>query len=374
MTYCRVTIYMDTRGCVYKKDFEALHLFSPLVRTYVSDLITQGLVQEGDHYNATIVPRYESQLIANPIVQIDQVRANEPRPWLTLDDGARPDDPLTFFTLELRFKESGLIYTRDFQILSLDYFWQNLQAALLRMHVLADGDRYQPRIYVRHDDLADFSREEVHMLQDENDDPLIELIAVEDPETDFTTRSLSDFDIIRVEKNEGLTAVDLDEQNDLHIVIRADTLDALQQIARAQADIEQGGVLVGQAYRCGEGGYLVDITDYIVAEGASASQVELRYTFESWQQQSAQLRARFPGKQIVGWYHTHLITMEVQSSEASYSTGLFFSADDLFVHRQFFSDRWYVAMVLTQQGHTAFFRWFGDEIGASRRYHVYQPV
>jgi len=94
-------------------------------------------------------------------------------------------------------------------------------------------------------------------------------------------------------------------------------------------------------------------------------------------QQNTRLREQYPGKQIVGWYHTHLVQIALSSEEAPdqfQATELFFSPEDRFMHRRFFSDPWYVAMVLGPQGNTAFFRWFGDRISANRCYHVIPPT
>jgi hypothetical protein len=137
-------------------------------------------------------------------------------------------------------------------------------------------------------------------------------------------------------------------------------------------------MLVGYIYTDAAGpGYLVQITDYIPAEGALSHIAELRYTFESWQRRTTLLKERFPGKRIVGWYHTHLVQMEFytdDSRQATFATSLFFSRDDIFMHRQFFREKWYVAMVLDPQGNAAFFQWTGDQIQLGRRFYVIEPA
>lgn len=46
------------------------------------------------------------------------------------------------------------------------------------------------------------------------------------------------------------------------------------------------------------------------------------------------LEARFPGKQLIGWYHTHP------------RMGVFLSGYDVWLHEHFFSERWQVALVI----------------------------
>ncbi len=385
MKYCRIAIDHTARGCVYKKDFDPQHVFGPLVRAFGGEMVRQKLIEEGDHYTAIIFPRYEETLVTTPTVEIDATRAQASRPaWLNIEfQGGQPatSQPITFFTMELRFRESGLIYRQDLPITTLDYFWQNIQAALLKMHVLEDGDRYMPRLTVRDDDEADFSREEIQVSAPEGDSPLIELVEIENVAPDLPLKSPADFDVIEIKEVTlvspvELTQLDTERQDDVLIFIAQHTFETLQAIARQDVGIEQGGVLVGQIYRSGNARYLVEITGHIVAEGASANATELRYNFDSWLHQSEYLKEHFPGNQIVGWYHTHIVTIAIQPDENApeiQTTELFFSDHDRFMHRRFFGEPWYVAMVLGPQGNTAFFRWFGDKISSNRRFYVFRP-
>ena len=383
MKYCRVSIDHTARGCVYKKDFDPQHVFGPLVHAFASEMIRQGLIREGARYTAIIVPRYEDTLAAAPTVQIDAALAQEPRPaWLNVEFQNEPEptgQPITFFSLELRFHESGVIYRQDLQITTLDYFWQNIQTALLNMHVLEDGDLVVPHLAVRDDDEADFSREDIHAPDD--DFPLIELVEIGSAAPDLPLKSPADFDVIEVQEVTLVSPVELThpdtaQQDDVQVFIAQSTFETLQAIARQDVPIEQGGVLVGQVYRSANAHYLVEITGHIVAEGASASAAELRYNFDLWLHQSGYLKEHFPGQRIVGWYHTHLVTIDIQPDEDTaepQTTALFFSDHDRFMHRRFFSEPWYVAMVLGSQGNAAFFRWFGDKISSNSRFYVSRP-
>jgi proteasome lid subunit RPN8/RPN11 len=382
MKYCRVSIDHTARGCVYKKDFDPQHVFGPLVRALVSEMVRQELIREGTLYTAIIVPRYDDTLAAAPTLQIDAALAQEARPaWLNVEFRDEPEStgqPITFFTIELRFHEVGVIYRQDMQITTLDYFWKNIQTALVNMHVLEDGDLVVPHLAVRDDDEADFSREDVHAPED--DSPLIELVEGDSAAPDLPRKSPADFDVIAVQEVTLVSPVEFTQpdtahQDDVQVFIAQGTFETLQAIARQDVPIEQGGVLVGQVYRSASG-YLVEITGHIVAEGANANAAELHYNFDSWLHQSSYLKEHFPGQRIVGWYHTHLVTVTIQPDEEAaepQTTALFFSDHDRFMHRRFFSDPWYVALVLGPQGNAAFFRWFGDKISCNSRFYVFKP-
>jgi proteasome lid subunit RPN8/RPN11 len=383
MKYCRVSIDHTTRGGVYKKDFDPQHVFGPLVRAFAAEMIRQKMIREGEHYTAIIIPRYEDTLVSNPIMTIDSARAQEARAtWIDVEfqDGQNAiSQPITFFTMELRFRESGVIYRQDLQISTLDYFWQNIQTALLKMHVLEDGDLYIPRIAVHDDDDADFSQEEIHVRQGEV--PLIELVETDSAAPAMPLKSPTDFDVIEIQEVElvspaELTELDTERQDDVQVFIAQHTFETLQAVARQDVQVEQGGVLVGRVYRSASAQYLIEITGHIVAEGASANAAELHYNYDSWLHQNEYLKEHFPGQRIVGWYHTHLVTIAIQPDENTpelQTTELFFSDHDRFMHRRFFSEPWYVAMVLGPQGNTAFFRWFGDKISSNRRFYVFKP-
>lgn len=388
MQYCRVRIETTTRGQVYKKDFEAINVFGPLVQLFVSALVSEGAVQEGEHYRSLIHPHYDGTPDENPTIAIDREKAQQDYPaWLNLicaGSNAQPDTPLKYFTLELRFQESGIIYTHELSVLNLSYFWSNLQGALLKMNVLQNGDLYYPRLYLRDDDDANFTQEEASVITTADDEPLlVEVVEADDNGPTFPAIDRDVFEVLETEEVELISvsspqrATSNAGQDQVQIYITQDTYAALQAIARTDVQIEQGGMLVGHIYRDQDHAdrFVIVITDHIVAEGTTANLVELRYTFESWLRGSAQVKERFPGKRIVGWYHTHLIKMAVRSGDSGEvaSTDLFFSQDDRFMHRQFFNDAWYVAMVLGQQGNAVFFRWFGDAISANRQFFVIPP-
>lgn len=112
---------------------------------------------------------------------------------------------------------------------------------------------------------------------------------------------------------------------------------------------EVAGVLVGpHPEKQPDGRYVVHITDYIVAKHTRMQGASVTYTPESWRYVSDVMMARYPEEEavIVGWYHTHP------------GFGIFLSNMDLFIHHNFFTQKWHLALVLDPVGkRSGFFSW-----------------
>ena len=386
MKYLRAIITSDTQKPIYKKDFEVHKVFDIFVRSVVSNMVTTGAIFEREHYSALIIPRY-GQYRQMPQTSVTRTIDQQRPVWLSLEleEASQPDTPIDFFTLELFVLEQSLSYRANFQLKVIDYFWRNIEQALVQLGVLGYKENIQRNLYVRDDDEADFEHgEEVYSWQ-QDADVVVELMEPSERlDALFPPKSLTDFRIQEVKRMlhgkllpdtpEKRDAAD-DRNADIHILITRSALESVQLIARSGTRVEQGGILVGNIYEdTSNSGYLVEITDHIAAEGALANEVELRYTFESWQRQTVLLKERFPEKRIVGWYHTHLDlvrkTFYDETRQHQYTTPLFFSQDDIFTHRQFFREQWYVAMVLDPQGNLIFFQWIDNEIGAASKFYI----
>jgi len=105
--------------------------------------------------------------------------------------------------------------------------------------------------------------------------------------------------------------------------------------AASDMEAETGGILVGQ--------WCADIdTDeqFIVVENALPARytrqgsVFLTFTQDSIVDIHEKIEKRYPGKQIVGWYHTHP------------KMGIFLSHYDTWLHNNFFPEQWQVALVI----------------------------
>jgi proteasome lid subunit RPN8/RPN11 len=114
-------------------------------------------------------------------------------------------------------------------------------------------------------------------------------------------------------------------------------------------DREVAGVLIGpQPEKQPDGRYVVHIVDTIIAKHTRMHGASVTYTPESWRYVNDKLAERYPDESavIVGWYHTHP------------GFGIFLSGMDLFIHQNFFTQKWHVALVLDPQARrSGFFCW-----------------
>lgn len=372
MKYLRLRITSDDHVLLYEKDVEAANAFEGFVRELVARLVSRDEIASGDHYAALVIPRYGETLLLQPVRSIDKARASEPLDWIELvyQEAITPDQPVRFFTIELRVRESGLIYRQDFlpAEVSTHFVGYGVEQALLSLGVLESGQIYRPIFFAHDDSDFDFEREHIPALQ-ASAEALIEFVSDEPEAPAFPHRAPTFYTSV---EQVGQTQPD-----DVQIYIRRGVLDRLHTEAKVSETVERGGILVGNVYTSTDGGrYIVEISDYIVSEGTLSTETELTYTFESWQSHQAQLREQFPGKRIVGWYHTHLIEMQIkiEGEPEVHGTTMFFSQHDVFMHSQFFRDEWYVALVLDPWGSCQFFQWKRDRIVPCPGYRIFDDL
>lgn len=121
------------------------------------------------------------------------------------------------------------------------------------------------------------------------------------------------------------------------------TQNAYKQInehATSDLNKEVGGVLLGKATLF-EGTYYVLVETVMPASLTQAGAAHLTFTADSW---SAILNEKdrnpdLAPLMVVGWYHTHP------------RMSIFLSGDDQFVHKNFFPERWHIALVLEPTKH-----------------------
>jgi hypothetical protein len=367
--YLRLSIRTEHGTVLYEKDVEVATVFDSFVRRRISVLVLAGHIQRGQHYSVQVVPRHAGTPADRAILRTEE-SPPERGGWITMrvDDPAALHQPVRFFTIEIRVAESRLLYSVDATPLETGrkFIVEGVVPALVRMGVLKDGDYIHPVYHARDDDDPRFDREVVPALQERSDE-LIEFLPDEEP-VDFPERSPSHYGPAEV-----LGSAD---RKDVSIFMPRDTRARLKEEATRSPDEERGGMLVGDVYRDPTtGGWLVEVCDFTVNAAAISNIVVLKHTFETWRQNRAALRERFPGKRVVGWYHTHLVEANVPTGPggAYEQSRLFFSSDDIFMHRTFFPEPWYVALVLDPDGDERFFVNRGGAIEACPGYSVYDP-
>lgn len=109
-------------------------------------------------------------------------------------------------------------------------------------------------------------------------------------------------------------------------------------------DNEVGGVLIGQRYLDEAAGEQFVVAESVIpACYTRQGPVYLTFTQDSLVYFHTTLEQRYPGKRIVGWYHTHP------------RMGIFLSHYDTWLHGSFFSEPWQVALVVEPHTSTAGF-------------------
>lgn len=95
---------------------------------------------------------------------------------------------------------------------------------------------------------------------------------------------------------------------------------------------ELGGVLLGERGRDDQG-HFVKVQATLPVRTADHGPVHFTFTADAWAQLHQERSQRYPELDIVGWYHTHP------------NLGVFYSADDVVVHKAAFVMPWQVGLV-----------------------------
>ncbi len=133
------------------------------------------------------------------------------------------------------------------------------------------------------------------------------------------------------------------------VVISEPVLEAILEFSGQDLTREHGGFLLGRVY--GDEPQYVVVRHFHPAIEAQGSLTSLTFTHESWAGLTREIEANFPSESLVGWQHTHP------------GLGVFLSAQDLFIQRNFFAHSWQVALVVDPRRQDfGFFHWRGGEV------------
>lgn len=128
-------------------------------------------------------------------------------------------------------------------------------------------------------------------------------------------------------------------------VMTRSALNDMHRHGRSQRDVEVCGVLVGNVYRDANGPYLY-VEASIKGDHAAGKTAQVTFTAETWNHISDEMERSFPGRKILGWYHTHP------------GFGIFLSEMDLFIQNNFFPEPWQAAYVYDpHSGEDGIFVW-----------------
>lgn len=118
------------------------------------------------------------------------------------------------------------------------------------------------------------------------------------------------------------------------IIIDRQAWDEMRTYA-ASADVEIGGLLVGEALRdVGTGRLVTLVRGAIPAVGGHSTSVHFTFTQKAWEHLTTERDARWPELITVGWFHSHP------------NLGVFYSGTDVSTQRAFFNQPWNIGIVV----------------------------
>ncbi len=163
----------------------------------------------------------------------------------------------------------------------------------------------------------------------------------------------SDFEYFGDEKNE----------NDLKIFILQETLDEVDEYLSGDLNNELGGVLLGDVcVNKGKEKFIL-INELITARHSNSSLSRLTFTHETWDYINEVREKDFPGKKILGWFHSHP------------GHTVFLSNYDIFIQENFFNMYYMVAYVFDPTiKDRGFFLWRDNKVIKAAGYYEYGIV
>jgi proteasome lid subunit RPN8/RPN11 len=142
----------------------------------------------------------------------------------------------------------------------------------------------------------------------------------------------------------------------LRVVVERRPMAQLLAHAAESPEVEICGVLVGRREKDKDGDF-VHVTATIRGEKAREQGSHVTFTHDTWNHIHREMDAKFAGKEIIGWYHTHP------------GFGIFLSDMDAFIHKSVFAQPHQVSLVHDPLvGKTGIFVLRGDQLIPLPRY------
>jgi len=141
------------------------------------------------------------------------------------------------------------------------------------------------------------------------------------------------------------------------IFIHTSVLEDILDYSGTDTNREIGGFLIGGLFE--DQRKYVEVRHFLPAVEVQSDAASLTFTHDTWAAMSREVEQRFPKESVVGWHHTHP------------NFGIFLSAYDLFIHQNFFSEIWQIAVVVDPlRKEFGFFQWREDQVADCGFYYV----
>lgn len=123
----------------------------------------------------------------------------------------------------------------------------------------------------------------------------------------------------------------------VRVIVWEEALKKAQSHARCCPRTEVGGICMGIPKRDKEtGDWTVELTDTFIGEHTVNRGASITFTPDTWSAAHRVIDKDYADtdERMIGWYHTHP------------SYGIFLSSFDLFIHENFFTEPWHIALVI----------------------------
>jgi len=175
------------------------------------------------------------------------------------------------------------------------------------------------------------------------------------------------------------------DDDQMPVYVPQQILEEAVALMAAAGDRETGGILIGHLHRDpGRRELFLEVTAQVQAQYAEQELTRLTFTPETWTAVDAALALRARGEIYVGWWHTHPARhwcdecppeTRARCTAAGRSSGDFFSAHDVALHRAVFPRAYSVALVISdgcESTDPPIWRLFGWRYGMlmARGFHV----
>lgn len=369
--------------------------FDPIVHSFHMLLTEQNVLAPEEKCRARIVPHFDDNpSFGKPVVlaaapsRSDDQQIDDPY----VDTAITPDRKITYFAIELHATVAETMYRFDVRLETLfgGLITKTVQD-LLDKGSLSNGERFRlllspskktngrprklPALKVKSKETVKKETEIVLPAPQESpvgEDFDIKIDSVEQMVTPQPKSMKSYVDVETV----GTIAND-----DIPIFIQRDAMKVAVQSAGSsvKSNEEVGGFLLGSVFRDPEDDRLfVEINEAVETDRARGTYVSLEFNYDAWRQVLDRIENSIRDKVLVGWYHTHLVSLAaavpIQDSNHEYVARYmtFFSQHDIFIHRNFFPSAWHVGLVMDLRCKAeVFFAWKSGQIAGTRGFYLY---
>ncbi len=388
MAYFNLKIISSERGFLYETDLQP-HAFQLFAQIMGNQFAQQGLFRPTEFFKMRLIPQWDEKpnfLKFELVDSAGRLSKDDPEVDILLEKPVQ-DKPVDYFTVRWLPQDRGVAYQLDFKISAL--FEGTLRLVLDKLfekNILNEGEEFRYEVFVRDQGTPKIDKDTQPTSKYSIQYVRIPKEASKPPKQDIKLSIKSKVSLIEPKhrKRSRYTTVEMIDQprsSALGVYMNRNAYLKVKEDVKVSKikQIEVAGILLGEIFE--DNGLYIDISETVPVEEAVGSFYSVRIDSEVWQNVMENANAQHPGKILVGWYHTHLIskvkidTEDSSSGVVKASQQTFLSQDDLFIHNNFFTQPWHVAMVIDlRAGRDVFFYRFSNELVDAGGFYLYNEI